>query len=200
MLKLGTLFKNKTMQIKFHGHSSLSIKDDDFTITTDPYDDSTGLKPPALTANVVIVSYNDAHHNNASAVQGEPKVFNWPGEYETGGVHFKGISSFHNAKEDAEQKENTIFTMDFKGIHLCHLGALGTKLTPEQLEEIGDVDILFVPVGSKESIDAKKATEMYPVSQVTGIPMDTLYEGHKEVKGDKVSPKVRFAPWLQKPF
>ena len=148
------------MQIKFHGHSCLSINDGDITIVTDPYDESIGLKLPALKANVVIVSYNDSHHNNTSAVQGDPKVFSWPGEYETAGVYFKGIGSFHNAKEDEEQKENTIFKMEFNGIHLCHLGALGTKLTPEQLEKVGDVDILLIPVGGKEAIDTKKAKEV----------------------------------------
>ena len=166
------------MQIKFHGHSCLSIKDGDFTIVTDPYDDSCGLKLPELTANVVTVGYNESHHNNSSVIQGEPKVFNWPGEYETGSVHFKGIVSFHNSKDDAEQKENNIFTMEFNGINLCHLGALGTKLTPEQLEEISDVDILFVPVGGKEGIDAKKAKEV--IEQIEPriiIPMAYHTEG-----------------------
>ena len=148
------------MNIKFHGHSCLSINDGDFTIVTDPYDESTGLKLPALKADMVTVSHKDPHHNNAGAVQGGPKIFNWPGEYETAGVYFKGIASFHNPKEDKEQKENTIFKIEINGIHLCHLGALGTKLTPEQLEQVGDVDILFVPVGGKDTIDVKKAKEV----------------------------------------
>ena len=128
------------MQIKFHGQSCLSIQDKDFTIVTDPYDESAGLKIPALKSNVVTVSYKHPHHSNVKAVQGAPRVFNWPGEYETAGMHFKGISSFHNTKEDKEQKENTIFKVELNGIHLCHLGSLGTKLTPEQLESVGDVD------------------------------------------------------------
>jgi L-ascorbate metabolism protein UlaG (beta-lactamase superfamily) len=66
------------------------------------------------------------------------------------------------------------------GIYLCHLGSLGTKLTPEQLEQIGDVDILFVPVGGKESIDAKKAKEV--IEQIEPrliIPMAYDTEGSK---------------------
>ena len=87
-------------------------------------------------------------------------VLNWPGEYETKGVHFKGIHSFHNQKEDKEQLENTIFTINFNGIRLCHLGAQGTKLTPEQLEQVGGTDILFVPVGKNDTLDPKKAKEV----------------------------------------
>ncbi len=148
------------MQIKFYGHACFSIKEGDFTVVTDPYGEGCGLKLPGLKANVVTVSYKDAYHSNTGAIEGEPRVFSWPGEYETSRYPFKGIASFHNQKEDEEQKENTIFTVDIKGIRLCHLGVLGTKLTPEQLEQIGDVDILFVPVGGKQAIDAKKAKEV----------------------------------------
>jgi len=167
------------MQIKFHGHSCLSIKND-ILVVMDPYDDSTGLTLPSLKADVVTVSHNDPHHNNSSAIDGEPKIFNWPGEYETGGSHFKGIASFHNTKDDVEQKENTIFIFNLDGIRFCHLGALGTKLTPEQLDQIGDVDILFIPVGGKGGVDAKKAKEV--VEQVEPriiIPMAYHTEGCK---------------------
>ena len=92
------------MQIKFHGHSCLSITDKDFTVVTDPYDESTGLQLPDFKADVITVSYKDPHHANIKGVGGEPKIFSWPGEYETGGSHFKGIVSFHNSKEDEEQK------------------------------------------------------------------------------------------------
>lgn len=148
------------MQISFHGHACFSIKNGDNTLVTDPYDDSLGLKLPELKSTIVTVSRKHPHHNNSQAVQGEPKVFNWPGEYETAGIHLMGISSFHNAKDDKEQLENTIFKIKWNGINFCHLGSLGTKLTPEQTEAVGDIDILFVPVGGKEVIDAKKAKEV----------------------------------------
>lgn len=148
------------MQISYHGHACFSIKHGEESLVTDPYDDSVGLKLPELKPTIVTVSRKHPHHNNAKAVQGEPKVFDWPGEYETSGIHLMGISSFHNPKEDTEQLENTIFIISWSGIKICHLGSLGTKLTPEQTEAVGDVDILFVPVGGKGVIDAKKAKEV----------------------------------------
>lgn len=166
------------MKIQFHGHAGFSISDDDFTVVTDPYDSETGLKFPSIKANVVTVSHKHPHHSNVQALEGEPKVFNWPGEYETAGVHFRGINSFHNAKEDTEQKSNTIFRFIFKGINFCHLGDLGTKLTSEQLEKVGDVDVLFIPIGAKDTIDAKKAKEV--VEQIEPriiIPMVYHTEG-----------------------
>jgi len=144
------------MKIKFYGNSCFSVSDGNFTIISDPHDK---LKNP-LKANVVVISQNDPKHNNKAVIQGDPKVFDWPGEYEVGGVHMQGIASFHNVKEDKEQMENTIFTFEINGVHFCHLGQLGTKLIPEQLEQIGDVDVLFIPVGGKMTIDAKKAKEV----------------------------------------
>ncbi|NIV10375.1 MBL fold metallo-hydrolase, partial [Candidatus Saccharibacteria bacterium] len=82
------------MQINFHGHACFSIKDGDTVVVTDPYDESTGLKLPNLEANVVTVSHKHPCHSNVTAVQGEPRVFSWPGEYETAGIYFSGISSF----------------------------------------------------------------------------------------------------------
>jgi L-ascorbate metabolism protein UlaG (beta-lactamase superfamily) len=168
------------MNIKFHGHACFSIETDGGTIVTDPFSNEIGLKMPALKADVITVSHNDAPYNNREAIPGEPRVFSWAGEYETCGIHFKGIHSFHNTKDDKEQLENVVFLINDHGIKLCHLGAQGTKLTPEQLEQIGDVDVLFVPVGGKGTVDAKKAKEI--VEQIEPrviIPMAYHTEGSK---------------------
>lgn len=166
------------MEIKFHGHACFSIKDGNITIVTSPFSESIGLKLPKLKADVVIVGHNSEAHNNVKGVEGDPMLLNWPGEYETKGVHFKGIHSFHNSIEDEEQLENTIFKINMNGFRLCHLGAQGTKLTPEQLELVGDVDVLFVPVGKVGSLDAKKAKEV--IEQIEPrivIPMTYDTEG-----------------------
>lgn len=148
------------MEVTFYGHACFSIKDKDATVVVDPYGASTGLKLPVLKADVVTVSHEADAYNNADGVTGEPRVFDWPGEYETKGVHFKRIHSFHNIKDDEEQLENVVTMIHFNGIRFCHLGAQGAKLTPEQLEQVGDVDILFIPVGGKGLLDSKKAKEV----------------------------------------
>lgn len=169
------------MEIKFHGYACFSIKDGKITIVTDPYSDKIGLKMPVLRADVVTVGHDNDAHNNVSAIEGTPMILNWPGEYEKEGIHFKGIHSFHNTKEDKEQLENIIFVINFNNIRFCHLSAQGTKLTPEQLEQVGDVDVLFVPVGKSGSMDAKKAKEV--IEQIEPrviIPMAYHSEGSKK--------------------
>lgn len=168
------------MEIKFHGHACFSIKEGKVTMVTDPYGEATGLKLPKLLANLVTVSHQDPAHQNTEGVEGEPRVFDWPGEYEISGVYLKGVHSFHDPKESKVQRENTVFHITWNGIRLCHLGAQGTKLTPQQLEKVGEVDVLFVPVGGQEGIDAKKAKEI--VEQMEPrvvIPMTYHTEGSK---------------------
>jgi L-ascorbate metabolism protein UlaG (beta-lactamase superfamily) len=168
------------MEVKFHGHACFSINNKNITIVTDPYSDSIGLKLPKLKADVVTVGHDNEAHNNVKSIDDNPMILNWPGEYETKGIHFKGIHSFHNPKEDKEQLENIIFTINIDGIHFCHLGAQGTKLTPEQLEQTGDVDVLFVPVGKVGTLDCKKAKEV--IEQIEPrivIPMSYHTDGSK---------------------
>lgn len=168
------------MEIKFNGHACFTVEDGGMRVVTDPFKEEIGLKLPNLKANAVTVSHNAAPYNNADAIEGEPKIFSWPGEYETGGVHFKLIHSFHNQKEDKQQLENNIVVINFNGIRFCHLGAQGTKLTPEQLEQVGDVDILFVPVGNKDLVDSKKAKEIIEqIEPRVVVPMAYDTQGSK---------------------
>lgn len=148
------------MEIKFYGHACFSIEDKSVKVLMDPFDESVMEKVPDWQAQVITVSNESPAHGHVKAVKGDPIVFKWPGEYETKGVHFKGIHSFYHVSEGGEEAENNIFLLHFSGIKLCHLGAQGTKLTPEQLEQIGDVDVLFIPVGGKNVLTAKKAKEV----------------------------------------
>ena len=139
---------------------SASIDKEQVRIVMDPYQDSIGLKLPSMEADVVLVSRDDADHNNATAVKGDPFLVTNPGEYDVKGVVIQGISSGAGT-EGKKQAHNTIYVLEAEGLRLCHLGALGQKeLTPEQVEKIGAIDILFVPVGGEEVIGAKEAGDI----------------------------------------
>ena len=84
-----------------------------------------------------------------------------PGEYEIKGVFIKGIIGFHDNQEGKERGLVTIFTIESEGMKICHLSDLGQKeLTTEQLDQLGEVDILMLPVGSEHSLDAKAASSI----------------------------------------
>ncbi len=88
-----------------------------------------------------------------------------PGEYEVKDIFIQGIPSFHDEEEGKKRGQNTIYTIEAEGIRLCHLGDLGQKeLNSDQLEKIGDIDILMVPVGGVYTINSKGAAKI--ISQI----------------------------------
>ena len=180
------------MDIYWGGQALFRIKGKNASVIIDPYDPNfTGLKlPKDLTADVVLSSHSHEDHNFAEAVKtlsGEkPMEFKQPGEYEVGGVVITGVNSFHDDTQGSQRGRNIIFHLMFDSLNIVHLGDLGqSKLSEEQLTQIGEVDILLVPVGSVYTIDAKTAASI--VSQLEPkiiIPMHYKIEGLKfELEG-----------------
>ncbi len=148
------------------GHSSFRIKGKNATVVTDPFDSAmVGIKFPKVEeADIVTVSHGHPDHNFVEAVGGTPFVVNGPGEYEVKGVTIVGLATYHDTKKGEERGKNVVYKFTVDGINCCHLGDLGHKLTDSQVEDLGDVDILFVPVGGTYTINAEMAAEV--VAQV----------------------------------
>jgi L-ascorbate metabolism protein UlaG (beta-lactamase superfamily) len=160
------------MNIFWHGQSCFEIistqdKNNAVGVVIDPFDESIGLKlPRKLTADVVLVTHNHFDHNNVKRVEGSPFVITNPGEYDVKGVSINGVPAYHDNSKGSEKGQDTIYTIEFEDIKICHLGDLGQKeLTSEQIEKIGDVDILMIPIGGGgKTIDATDAVKI--ISQI----------------------------------
>jgi L-ascorbate metabolism protein UlaG (beta-lactamase superfamily) len=158
------------MKITWHGQSLFQItttpeKNSQVNIIIDPFDKSIGLRKPKLEADILLVTHQHQDHNNIEIVNGNPFLIKGPGEYEIKNVFIQGISSFHDDSEGKELGKNTIYIIESEDINICHLGDLGQKeLTEKQLERVGDVDILMIPIGGKYTISAKEAFKI--VSQI----------------------------------
>jgi L-ascorbate metabolism protein UlaG (beta-lactamase superfamily) len=77
-----------------------------------------------------------------------------------GGIFITGIPTFHDDKKGELRGKNTIYVIEMDGITLCHLGDLGHPLGPQLVEEIGDIDILFLPAGEVSTILIDTAVEI----------------------------------------
>ena len=129
-------------------------------LVIDPYDPSIGLRMSASEADIALVTHDHEDHNNIKACAGAFAIVG-PGEYEIKDVAIQGIPSFHDEKEGKERGKNTIYMIEAEGIRLCHLGDIGqAELSAEQVSTIGNVDILFVPVGGVYTIGAKGASKI----------------------------------------
>lgn len=180
------------MDIYWYGQACFRLKGKNASLVIDPYKpEFVGLKTPKeLQGDVVLSTHSHEDHNFVTSVSapsgGKPMVFDKAGEYEVGGVVITGINSFHDNQEGQERGVNTIFHLLFDNLDIVHLGDLGqNKLSEEQIAEIGQTDILLIPVGSVYTIDAKTASEI--VSQLEPkiiIPMHYKVEGLKfELEG-----------------
>lgn len=148
------------MEISWLGHSCFRIKGRQTTVITDPYSPSLGYSLAKSTADIVTVSHQHEGHSYVPGVEGDPRPVLGPGEYEIGGVLIIGVATFHDSVRGAQRGKNTIYVMDIDEVAVCHLGDLGHVLTAEQVEELGDVDILLLPVGGVSTINAPTAAEV----------------------------------------
>lgn len=146
------------LQIRWHGHACFEIRDD-ITIVTDPHDGkSIGLPAPSVKGDIILVSHDHYDHNSVKTVEKEGSiVVREIGERSIKDVYVKGIMSYHDEAKGAKRGKNIIFKFVVDDIRFCHLGDLGHTPDDEILNEIGDIDVLFIPVGGTFTIDADEA-------------------------------------------
>lgn len=145
------------MQICWLGHACFRIqRDDGQVLLTDPFDESVGYETD-FTADVVTVSHDHFDHNAVQLVKGDPEVVKGPGTHKAAGFVITGVASFHDDLGGSQRGSNTIFLIEADRLRLCHLGDLGHALSEEQVNQVGQVDVLLVPVGGTYTIDAAGA-------------------------------------------
>jgi len=163
------------MDIKWLGHASFLITSEDgVRIVTDPYSVGGGIDYGQIreSADVVTVSHEHADHNNVGAVKGNPDVVRGVGDRRVRGIDFRGIASYHDEARGGQRGDNTVFCFPVDGLRLCHLGDLGHEFSDRTVDEIGQVDILLVPVGGLFTIDAGSAAKVcQDLSARVVIPM-----------------------------
>ena len=160
------------MTIKYLGHASFFIKSKDARVVTDPYDPSIGIKFPKIEADIVTVSHDHPDHARPDLVQGAPLIIDWPGEFEKNGVRIFGYKSWHDKEKGAQRGENILFKIEIENISILHCGDMGVIPDDKLLDEIGEVDILLVPVGGHYTIDSSEAISFIKaVEPSIAIPM-----------------------------
>lgn len=147
------------MEIRSLGHSSFRIRGKKTSVVTDPFE-GVGFTMPKVKADIVTISHDHGDHNNASAVNDVKKIVNGPGEYEIQGVSIIGIPSYHDDEKGVKRGKNTIYVFEIGIFRLAHLGDLGHVLREKDVEAIGDIDVLMIPVGGVYTIGPKDAVKV----------------------------------------
>ncbi len=136
------------MRVIWHGHACFTLESGNYRLVLDPY--TLEVYPPLrVTANEVLCSHGHRDHSHLDAVT-----------FQTGNESpfcVQRIATFHDGEKGALRGENIVHIIDGEGMRIVHCGDLGHLLNPEQLETLGKVDLLLVPVGGYYTIDAREA-------------------------------------------
>lgn len=169
------------MEITWYGLSCFRITERGMaTVVTDPFDHSViGYGELQLRGEIVTVSHDAPGHNSIKAVKGSKWQITGPGEYEIGGVFLTGVPTGKSDKEN--NGRNMVYVFDYDGVTVAHLGDLKTVLNRKEVEMLGNVDVLLVPIGGGQGLTPAKAAEVINlIEPAIVIPM------HYQTKGLKV--------------
>jgi len=154
------VLKFSYMEITWLGHSCFRLKGKQATLITDPYSPQTGYSLGKQTANVVTVSHRHPGHSYIEGIGGNPRAVTGPGEYEISNLLIIGVATCHDNEKGSIRGKNTVYLIEIDEVSVCHLGDLGHVLTDEQVEELGNIDVLLLPVGGVSTIAAATAAEV----------------------------------------
>jgi L-ascorbate metabolism protein UlaG (beta-lactamase superfamily) len=160
------------MRIRWFGQSAFLLEAE-HTVFIDPFGDvserlaASGRRfaYPAIegvSADVLLITHEHFDHNAAEVIGGDPVTLrSTAGRLESPLGEVVAVASEHDTAAGTERGPNTIFAFALGGLRLCHFGDFGqSALRPEQHAAIGDVDVLFLPVGEGPTIGGEGAAEV----------------------------------------
>lgn len=184
------------MIITHHGKAFFKIQTGDMVLAFNPISKDSKFKTNGFGANIALVSMNHEDYNGADLVSyanKDPFVITGPGEYEVSDIMIQGFPSI-----GADNKINTIYYLEFDGIKILYLGAMyQPELAVEVRQNIGDVDMLFVPIGGKTVLASDAAHKLavsfgpkviIPMDYGSDQDKDAIKDFLKESGAEKVSP------------
>lgn len=149
------------MNIRWLGHSCFQFTDKEgLTVLTDPFNEEVGYPVPHVKTDIVTVSHHHYDHDSVQVLIGKPQIVSGEGPHNFSGLSIKGIASFHDPDQGVKRGKNTLFSFTMDGVRIVHLGDLGHLLTPDQIADVGPVDIACVPIGGVYTVDAEQAYQV----------------------------------------
>ncbi len=170
------------MTIQFFGVSCFKITtkigNDEVSVVTDPFSEKIGKLPRSLGADIVTISRRGhEHYNNIEAAGEKAFLIEHPGEYEVRGIPIYGTPVSREKGEAKGVERGTIFHFLIDDVRLVHLGGLDRPLTDDELGQIGEVDVLMIPVGGGDVLSATAAADL-----VTRMEPRVVIPMHQKMK------------------
>lgn len=149
------------MKITWLGHSSFLIEDSKGRkILTDPFDESLGYDEFKGDVDLVTISHHHFDHDYTKNIPLNIPVIDKSGFFNYSDIPITGIPSYHDKMKGAKRGEIIIFIFDVDGYKVCHLGDLGYVLSESEINKLGEIDVLLIPIGGNFTIDGREAAEL----------------------------------------
>ena len=108
--------------------------------------------------DIVTISHDHDDHNYVAGFKNKFELVRAAKTVK--GIEFRQVDSFHDTHGGHDRGTNRVFVFTVSGITICHLGDLGHPLSDAQAQQIGQVDVLLIPVGGFYTIDHLQATDV----------------------------------------
>jgi L-ascorbate metabolism protein UlaG (beta-lactamase superfamily) len=160
------------MDIKWLGKTSFHVNAKKVNVVTDPQDDK-------VKADIVLKTED-------SDVNSGEMTIDWPGEYESKDVLINA------APIGTGNDEQRIISFEVDGIRFCAVPQVEAAPGEKKIGELGDVDVVFMPMTVKPKIALEIIEEIDPrmvILSAMDIDGSTMPEFLKEVGQTGLSPE-----------
>lgn len=142
------------MEITYLGAGSVKLSGKSINVVTDP---TTNVKADAVTLSAPAEAGFEWKRPEGAV------IFDRPGEYEIKGAMVNGVPARLHIDEEGER--GTVFSLKIDGVNVIVCGNVAGKLDEDEVEHLGQVDVMIVPVGGGGlTLDAEGAAAI--VAQV----------------------------------
>jgi L-ascorbate metabolism protein UlaG (beta-lactamase superfamily) len=115
-----------------------------------------------VSVDLLLITHEHVDHWGAEKIdRAETIIRSTAGRFDSALGEVVAVASDHDKFAGTVRGFNTIFVFSLDGARICHLGDFGQELLrPEQRAAIGEVDVLFVPVGGDPTINPEAAASL----------------------------------------
>jgi len=157
------------MRVDWYGQAAFHLTGRDGTVFIDPIGEIPSLAargitfdypaPDGVSADLLLVTHEHGDHNGVDSIGGDPAILrSTAGRLESPFGEVVAIASEHDEAAGTQRGPNTIFVFSLDGLRIAHFGDFGQRsLRDEQAAAVGEVDLMFLPVGGGPTIGAQQA-------------------------------------------
>ena len=157
------------MKVKYLGHSCFLVKGEK-SVCFDPFK-NIGYDMEKVSADYCLTSHNHFDHFGIENVAFKSLV-KMGDESKIEGLSLTSFLTYHDNAFGTLRGQNSVYKLVIDGFSLCHLGDLGEKNFQNLAEKLGEVDVLFIPIGGKYTIDFNEAIDLINlIKPKIAIPM-----------------------------